>query len=111
MPPFESLRNDCIWKTMSSIAMRSPDTQLVVSLLMEVMEHMARELAPLAYAFDALEPHIDAQTMEIHHDKHHQTYVTNLNNAVAGTDLESVSSEDLVKDLALSRSVPATALF
>jgi len=60
---------------------------------------MARELAPLPYAFDALEPHIDAQTMEIHHDKHHQTYVTNLTNAVAGTDLESVSSEDLVRNL------------
>ncbi len=60
---------------------------------------MARELAPLGYAFDALEPHIDAQTMEIHHDRHHQTYVTNLNNAVAGTNLENVSSEDLVKDL------------
>jgi Fe-Mn family superoxide dismutase len=60
---------------------------------------MARELAPLGYAFDALEPHIDAQTMEIHHDRHHQTYVTNLNNAVAGTPLDSVSSEDLVKDL------------
>jgi Fe-Mn family superoxide dismutase len=60
---------------------------------------MARELAPLGYAFDALEPHIDAQTMEIHHDRHHQTYVTNLNNAVAGTALDSVSSEDLVKDL------------
>ena len=66
---------------------------------MEVKENMARELAPLPYAFDALEPHIDAQTMEIHHDKHHQTYVTNLTNAVAGTDLEHVSSEDLVKDL------------
>ncbi|MGC4107723.1 MAG: superoxide dismutase [Thermomicrobiales bacterium] len=64
---------------------------------------MAHELAPLAYPFDALEPYIDALTMEIHHDRHHQTYVTNLNNAVAGTDLENVSSEDLVKDLA---SVP-----
>ena len=60
---------------------------------------MARELPPLPYPFDALEPHIDAQTMEIHHDKHHQTYVTNLNNAVAGTDLENVSSIDLVKNL------------
>jgi Fe-Mn family superoxide dismutase len=60
---------------------------------------MARELAPLPYSFDALEPYIDAQTMEIHHDRHHQTYVTNLNNAVAGTDLESVSSIDLVKNL------------
>jgi Fe-Mn family superoxide dismutase len=60
---------------------------------------MVRELAPLPYAFDALEPYIDAQTMEIHHDRHHQTYVTNLNNAVAGTDLESVSSVDLVRNL------------
>jgi Fe-Mn family superoxide dismutase len=60
---------------------------------------MARELPPLPYPFDALEPHIDAQTMEIHHDKHHQTYVTNLNNAVAGTELENVSSIDLVKNL------------
>lgn len=60
---------------------------------------MARELAPLPYAFDALEPHIDAQTMEIHHDRHHATYVTNVNNALAGTSLENVSSHDLVKDL------------
>ncbi len=60
---------------------------------------MARELPPLPYPFDALQPYIDAQTMEIHHDKHHQTYVTNLNNAVAGTDLENVSSIDLVKNL------------
>jgi Fe-Mn family superoxide dismutase len=64
---------------------------------------MARTLAPLPYAFDALEPYIDAQTMEIHHDKHHQTYVTNLEKAVAGTDLENKSSEELVKNLA---SVP-----
>jgi Fe-Mn family superoxide dismutase len=64
---------------------------------------MARELAPLSYPFDALEPYIDAQTMEIHHDRHHQAYVTNLNNAVAGTDLENTSSVDLVKNL---NSVP-----
>jgi Fe-Mn family superoxide dismutase len=64
---------------------------------------MARTLAPLPYAFDALEPYIDAQTMEIHHDKHHQTYVTNLEMAVAGTDLETKSSEELVRNLA---SVP-----
>jgi Fe-Mn family superoxide dismutase len=60
---------------------------------------MAFQLPALPYAFDALEPHIDAQTMEIHHDKHHQTYVTNLNNAVAGTDLENKSIEDLIKNL------------
>ncbi len=60
---------------------------------------MAFELPPLPYPADALEPHIDAQTMTIHHDKHHQTYVTNLNNAVAGTDLESMSAEQLIKNL------------
>jgi Fe-Mn family superoxide dismutase len=60
---------------------------------------MARELSPLPYAFDALEPTVDALTMEIHHDRHHLAYITNLNNAVAGTDLDSVGSEDLVKDL------------
>jgi superoxide dismutase, Fe-Mn family len=60
---------------------------------------MAFELPPLQYAFDALEPHIDAKTMEIHHDKHHGTYVTNLNKAVEGTDLEQQSAEDLVRNL------------
>src|SRR5438876_2542266 len=47
---------------------------------------MAYELPPLSYGFDALEPHIDARTMEIHHDRHHQAYVTNLNKALAGHD-------------------------
>jgi len=60
---------------------------------------MAHELPPLPYANDALEPHIDAQTMGIHHDKHHQTYVTNLNAAVAGTDLESMDPGELIKNL------------
>jgi len=57
-------------------------------------------LPPLPYAFDALEPYIDARTMEIHHDKHHQTYVGNLNKAVAGqTGLAGKSVEDLLRDL------------
>jgi len=53
------------------------------------------ELPSLPYAYDALEPHIDKMTMEIHHSKHHQAYVNNLNNAVAGTDLEGKSLEEL----------------
>ena len=58
---------------------------------------MAFILAPLPYAYEALEPYIDTQTMQIHHDKHHQAYVDNLNKAIAGTDNESKSLEDLVK--------------
>jgi superoxide dismutase, Fe-Mn family len=61
---------------------------------------MAFELPPLPYDYSALEPHIDTQTMQIHHDKHHATYVTNLNNAIAGNaDLEAMSAEDLIKNL------------
>ncbi len=57
------------------------------------------KLPPLPYAYDALEPHIDALTMQIHHDKHHAAYVANLNKAVAGhADLQSKSVEELVKD-------------
>ncbi|TNE55083.1 MAG: superoxide dismutase [Bacteroidetes bacterium] len=54
---------------------------------------MSFELPKLAYAYDALEPHIDARTMEIHHTKHHQGYTNNLNAAIAGTDLEGKSIE------------------
>jgi len=57
---------------------------------------MAFVLDPLPYPSDSLEPNIDKQTMEIHHDKHHNAYVTNLNNAIAGTDLENKSIEDLL---------------
>lgn len=60
---------------------------------------MAFELPELPYAYDALEPHIDKETMEIHHSKHHNTYVTKLNDAVKGTDLESKSIEEIVKNL------------
>ncbi len=60
---------------------------------------MAFTLPALPYALDALEPHIDAKTMEIHHTKHHQTYVTNVNNAIAGTPLESKTVEELISDL------------
>ena len=58
---------------------------------------MAFELPKLAYSYDALEPTIDARTMEIHHTKHHQAYVDNLNNAIAGTDLEGKSLEEIQK--------------
>ncbi|MBA2246911.1 MAG: superoxide dismutase [Chloroflexia bacterium] len=60
---------------------------------------MAFQLPPLPYAFNALEPHIDAQTMEIHHDKHHATYVQKLNDAVAGTPFESMTPDDLIRNL------------
>src|SRR3954466_12854715 len=60
---------------------------------------MAFELPKLNYAPNALEPHIDAKTMEIHHTKHHQAYVTNLNNAIAGTDAEKLSIEEICKNI------------
>jgi superoxide dismutase, Fe-Mn family len=60
---------------------------------------MAFTLPNLPYAFNALEPHIDARTMEIHHGKHHQTYVTNLNNAIAGGEAEKMSIEDICKNV------------
>src|SRR5271169_197494 len=61
---------------------------------------MAYELPPLLYPKDALEPYIDAQTMEIHHDKHHAAYVANVNKAIAGKpELEKKSVEDLISNL------------
>ena len=60
---------------------------------------MAFELAALPYANDALEPHIDKDTMEIHHDRHHQAYVDNLNKAIADTDGAGASLEDLIKNI------------
>lgn len=63
---------------------------------------MAFELPQLNYAYDALEPHIDARTMEIHHSKHHNGYTNNLNTAIAGTDLETKSIETILGDLDMS---------
>lgn len=57
---------------------------------------MAYSLPTLPYAYDALEPNIDAKTMEIHYSKHHQTYINNINGAIAGTEWEKLSVEDLV---------------
>jgi Fe-Mn family superoxide dismutase len=66
---------------------------------------MAFQLSPLPYASNALEPHIDARTMEIHHDKHHAAYVNNLNAAITGTDAEKLSLEDILKNV--SKYAPA----
>jgi Fe-Mn family superoxide dismutase len=60
---------------------------------------MAFELPKLPYAYDALEPHIDARTMEIHHGKHHAGYTNNLNNAIAGTALENMSIEEICANI------------
>ncbi|MGG5507500.1 MULTISPECIES: superoxide dismutase [unclassified Myroides] len=60
---------------------------------------MAFELPQLPYAYDALEPHIDARTMEIHHTKHHNAYTTNLNAAIAGTELEGKTIEEILANL------------
>ena len=60
---------------------------------------MAFELPKLNYAFNALEPHIDARTMEIHHGKHHQAYISNLNNAIAGSETEKLSIVDICKNI------------
>ena len=62
---------------------------------------MAYELAPLPYDYAALEPFIDTETMKLHHDKHHQTYITNVNNALANhPTLAAKSVDDLISDLA-----------
>ncbi len=60
---------------------------------------MAFELPKLPYAYDALEPHIDARTMEIHHSKHHNGYTNNLNNAIEGTELAGKSIEDILANI------------
>ena len=65
---------------------------------------MAFELPKLGYAYDALEPHIDARTMEIHHTKHHNGYTNNLNNAISGTDLEGKSVEDILTNLDMNNA-------
>ncbi|MCA0932914.1 superoxide dismutase [Lutimonas saemankumensis] len=65
---------------------------------------MSFQLPTLPYAYDALEPHIDAMTMEIHHSKHHNGYTNNLNNAIKGTDLEGKSIEDILENLDMSNA-------
>ena len=65
---------------------------------------MAFELHPLPYAYDALEPHIDTRTMEIHHGKHHNGYTTNLNNAIAGTPQENMGIEEILTTLSMDQA-------
>ena len=65
---------------------------------------MAFELPQLPYSYDALEPHIDARTMEIHHSKHHAAYTNNLNAAIEGTDLEGKSIEEILSNLDMSKA-------
>src|SRR5919108_2993781 len=60
---------------------------------------MAYEVPPLPYDYNALEPHIDEQTMQLHHDKHHQAYVDKANDALAGTDLDGTPIEDVIRNL------------
>jgi Fe-Mn family superoxide dismutase len=72
------------------------DRRTVVSLLRRKVT-MAYELPPLPYAYDALEPYIDEQTMHLHHDKHHQAYLDNVNAAIKGTQFESLPVEQLVQ--------------
>ena len=65
---------------------------------------MSFQLPKLQYSYDALEPYIDARTMEIHHTKHHNGYTTNLNNAIAGTELESKSIEEILASLDMTNA-------
>ena len=66
---------------------------------------MAFKLPELPYALNALEPHIDGRTMEIHHGKHHQAYITNLNKAIEGTPLDAMAIEDILKNLDMTNMV------
>jgi superoxide dismutase, Fe-Mn family len=93
-------------KTSANLLHLGPATDFGSNLKSEE-KPVAFTVPPLPYPFDALEPHIDAKTMEIHHDKHHGAYVTNLNKALEGhADLQSKSLEDLLKNLdALPESI------
>ena len=85
--------------TPAALSKANPAPDFGTNLKMEETP-VAFTVPPLPYPFDALEPHIDAKTMEIHHDKHHAAYVTNLNKALEGhPDLQSKSLEDLLKGL------------
>src|SRR5579864_2044970 len=81
-------------KLLNTGRQRRPSSQLYLRRFV-----MAFEVPPLPYDYNALEPYIDTQTMQLHHDKHHAAYVNNLNNAVANTEFASMNVEDLVKQI------------
>src|SRR5688500_19876801 len=68
------------------------------------LEPMAFKLPDLPYAHNALEPHIDAQTMEIHHGRHHKAYTDNLNKAIEGTDADQKGIEEMLKNISFYKS-------
>ena len=79
---------------------------IVVNLKITIKKNlMAFELPQLDYSYDALEPHIDARTMEIHHSKHHNGYTNNLNASIAGTELETKSIESILENLDMENKV------
>lgn len=83
---------------LASLVVGAVTAKITPSIAMKLNEAKFT-LPKLAYAYNALEPHIDAQTMEIHYSKHHQAYVTNLNKALEGTDVSKLSLEDIVKNI------------
>jgi Fe-Mn family superoxide dismutase len=94
--------NYLIWKGGLEKLFLFSDINVFFSYICNIM---AFELAQLKYAYTALEPHIDARTMEIHHTKHHAAYTTNLNGAIAGTALESASIEEILKGVSAHSAV------
>ena len=72
---------------------------------------MSFNLPKLPYAYDALEPYIDARTMEIHHTKHHNAYTTNLNNAIANTPLEGKTIEEIIRLYVIMEEVSLTIIY
>ena len=73
-----------------------PKVVLISPPLLALVDNMTFQLPELSYDYDALEPHIDTLTMEIHHSKHHAGYTSKLNNAISGTEMEGKSIEDLL---------------
>ncbi len=86
--------------TMSSFSLINNETNKInITNNLEINMKTKHELGALPYAYDALEPYIDKQTMEIHHTKHHQAYVNNLNAAIEGTEMEGKSLEELFANM------------